>query len=217
MGCDIHCYAEVKKKGKWEKVGSIFKDPSYDWYKENYEEIPYYVHEFTDSPYDGRNYSLFAMLAGVRNDYNIIPISKRKGLPSDISPEIRGEYSIWEYDGHSPSWLTVKELKEYDWKNKIAEYCGWLNVGEYEKFKAGEKNFSYGKDVGGTAVVKISQQEADLRLSKNDFEKNKSYYIFCEWTEPYYQSAEFFVDDIIPTLESLGSPEDVRIVFWFDN
>lgn len=217
MGCDIHCYAEVKTNNKWKKVGSIFKNPWYIWYKDNNKEVPKNEKEFTDSPYDGRNYNLFSILAGVRNDYNILPISNPKGLPNDISNEVRGKYSVWEDDGHSASWLTTKELKEYDWKNKTANYSGWFSIKDYVKFKNGEDNFGYGKDVGGAMVVKISQEEADLMLYKNNFDKNKSYYVYCEWIESCYESSRFFVDDTIPTLEKLGNPEDVRIVFWFDS
>lgn len=217
MGCDIHCFAEVKKNGNWEKVGSVFKDPSYDWYKENYKELPYYVKEFTDSPYDGRNYALFSMLANVRNHYDIVPISNPKGLPDDISNDVKAEYAIWHDDSHSRSWLTVRELKEYDWKNQVANYNGWLNVDEYKAFTSGEKNFGYAGDVGGRCVIKLSKEQMDRKISQNSFEENLSYYVYCEWTQFYYQDAEFFVDEVIPELESLGEPDDVRIVFWFDS
>ena len=62
MGCDIHMYAEVKNThtNKWEKVGNVFKS-DYS-FKED---------ELIDEPYEMRNYTLFSVLAGVRNNGEI--------------------------------------------------------------------------------------------------------------------------------------------------
>ena len=60
MGCDIHLITEIRKDGKWQ-----------------------FVKEFPDSM-TGRNYSLFAFLAGVRNYFNFDGFEP-KGLPEDIS------------------------------------------------------------------------------------------------------------------------------------
>jgi hypothetical protein len=38
-----------------------------------------------------------------------------------------------------------------------------------------------------------------------------------EWSERYSDSVKGFVEETIPALEALGAPEEVRIVFWFDN
>ena len=83
MGCDIHVCVEVKTKGKWILI---------------------------NSPMIRRNYDLFAKMANVRNDYGIVPISKPKGLPENISDGTKLYLNIWDGDGHSYSWFTPKEM-----------------------------------------------------------------------------------------------------------
>lgn len=132
MGCDIHLYVEKKNKnGKWKFV----KDDSN-------------VREFYDE-YTNRNYSLFGILAGVREHDNA-PISSPKGLPYDSSSDVDKFFKSWDCDAHSTSYLTLRELFEYNW-SKV---------------------------------------------------RNAHIFDFLR---------------IIPELMVLGKPDDVRIVFWFDN
>ena len=56
MGCDIHCYIEYKPAG------------SDDW------------SDFGGRINPGRNYDLFAKLAGIRNYDEITPIAKPRGM-----------------------------------------------------------------------------------------------------------------------------------------
>lgn len=80
MGCDIHGWVEKKWRGKW--VG---------------------VRQFNDAA-DARNYQRFAELAGVRGAG-----PEPKGLPDDISDSAAADSEGWGVDGHSHSWLTLKE------------------------------------------------------------------------------------------------------------
>ena len=112
MGCDIHCYAERKNKdGKWEIVGNVKKEED-GWISIDYE------------PYHDRNYNLFDILANVSNETEFAgyetgegfnPISNPKGVPSDASEEYASLYEQWDSDGHSHSYLTLRELLDYDW------------------------------------------------------------------------------------------------------
>ena len=45
----------------------------------------------------------------------------------------------------------------------------------------------------------------------------KDAYCQIEWEEPYHKSAGQFYNKTMPALRALGKPEDVRIVFFFDN
>lgn len=112
MGCDIHSFAEVKRGGKWEKVSDHFTLDDYD--------KKYYKKEKGDHPFHWRSYSTFAFLAGVRNyDY-----CEPKGLPDDLSEDVRLEYESWEYDApHSASYLTAKELLDFDYDKKFWNRC----------------------------------------------------------------------------------------------
>lgn len=83
MGCDIHMHIEVKINGKWEHYGA---------------------------PNITRNYTMFGMLAGVRNQ-DVEPISQPKGFPYDASVLTTLEYM--EDYGHTPSWLSSEEMAEF--------------------------------------------------------------------------------------------------------
>jgi hypothetical protein len=43
------------------------------------------------------------------------------------------------------------------------------------------------------------------------------YYCLVEWEESYAVSVGDFLTRVMPALETLGSPGNVRIVFFFDN
>jgi len=93
MGCNIHGWLEVlawpdSERIKWQDV----------------HEIPY-----------TRNYVFYAVLAGVRNYCNVTPISFPKGMPQETGVMSRVEAEEDGPDGHTHSWLTYKELKDYDW------------------------------------------------------------------------------------------------------
>ena len=91
MGCDIHDWAEVRgPDGRWTKCGDVF---AYTYFDPNEPENEW-NRRLTDSPYSGRNYRLFAVLAGVRNDYGIRPIAKPRGVPDDVSPKVLKEYVL---------------------------------------------------------------------------------------------------------------------------
>ena len=99
MGCNIHGFIEVLE----------YPDSENDkWWE---------VHEI---PYT-RNYRFYAALAGVRNGVNIKPISEPKGMPVDASMMSRVEAEEMEGDAHTHSWLTYKEIKEYDWMQDIGD------------------------------------------------------------------------------------------------
>src|SRR5262245_50799778 len=103
MGCDIHCWAEVREGGACRKVGRIWATP-WEWEEDG----------LTDEPYWMRNYDLFAMLAGVRNyDDAIIPLSLPRGLPADASSEVQAISDEYGRDGHSHSWHSLRHLLEY--------------------------------------------------------------------------------------------------------
>jgi hypothetical protein len=50
-------------------------------------------------------------------------------------------------------------------------------------------------------------------------ERGNSYYTLVEWEASYADSAGKFLTETLPKLEALsyGKPENIRIVFWFDN
>jgi hypothetical protein len=154
MGCDIHIWAE-RNTGKQNEYGEPVWEhvPSARWYQS-----AQYVEEQrrragpnfdptgfggTASPlpcFDpGRNYTLFSVLANVRNDGSRLPILIDKmhregtqpevktdrygyasfdhvsvrGVPGDASDFFKARVYDFGGDGHSHSWLTLRELQEY--------------------------------------------------------------------------------------------------------
>jgi hypothetical protein len=175
MGCDIHSFAEIRNKqtNKWEKVGDHFSLDEFD--------KKYYKKEKGENPFDWRNYSMFAFLAGVRNYDRCEPLSEPRGLPKDISIEVMEEYEKLRYDAHSASFLTLKELLDFDyekefWNRRITKQTSPNSWNGASLAEEGEGEIiSYRDNLG-------------------------------EW---------FFIH--LNELKELGEPEDVRIVFWFDN
>src|SRR5712675_467439 len=218
MGCDIHCYAEKKVNGKWEKVVKAFKNPYYDSDKENtiygdgYEWNP----EFKDSPYSGRNYDLFGILADVRNGRGFAgiptgegfnPISESKVLTDDVSEEVKKESDGWNGDGHSHSWFTLKELKDFDWQQKTKIY-GVISKAQYEDFKrTGEPPHMYSGEVSGGSIINITNKEMDNLIKNDSFEKEKKYYTRIAWETTYKDAVGgYFFETTLPNLEKLAPP-----------
>lgn len=112
MGCDIHVYLEkyasINGKSTWVNVDYWQKNP-YFGIEDNVDE---YEHV---SCYVGRNYDLFGILAGVRSGED--PIDEPRGLPEDVTETTRKEYEKWGIGCHTPSYYTLKELKDYLYEN----------------------------------------------------------------------------------------------------
>jgi hypothetical protein len=184
---------------------------------------------YSDWVYDGRNYDLFAILADVRNGrgfagvktgegFNVI--AEPKGIPSDMSKIVAADYEEWMGDAHSTSWLTLRELKDFNW-NQETHHTGVINIGQYAEYvKLGHPN-SWSSGASGSMVRYLSLDQANYYLKgKLELDEELSYYVRVSWTEKYSESAGNFLEYSMPELEKLSvsdDQDDVRIVFWFDN
>jgi len=236
LGCDIHLYVEKRVEGKW-----IAADK---WIEENEgtdEEpdvrltVPY-----DNRVYSGRCYDLFSILADVRNGYGFAgiktgagfnPICPPKGLPDDVSPEVKQWSDHWDSDGHSHSWHTVADLLAYDWTQTTTK-TGSVDLSNFENWdrwrrEKDEAPMEYCGSVSGLLVKyleidqmqELAKQLRELsRLEQQSFVK-KHEHTYCEvqWTTAYHKSCPHFWSEAMPRLLRFGKPEDVRIVFWFDN
>lgn len=97
MGCDIHMHVEHHTSAGWVRLlpppdSYQTDDKEWDW---------------------DRFYRSFAYLAGVRNYREPIvrPLAEPRGLPADVSAEVRAAREGWADDGHSASWCSLAELK----------------------------------------------------------------------------------------------------------
>lgn len=214
MGCDIHLFGERRVDGKWESVD--------EWVTEDFAGYIYTSVKRDARLYDGRNYDLFAILANVRNGYGFagvltgtgfIPISEPRGLPTDVSPEVKANSMDWGGDGHSHSWLTLRELLDYDW-NQTTMKVGVVDVERY----IGNREGPYDNYCGWISGPSVNVMPVDkAQLMSDDELRDAASHVQVLWPQTYRERAEHFLTTTIPKLEALGSPDDVRIVFWFDN
>ena len=222
MGCDIHLYVEKLVGGRW--VTADCWTRTQGWL-----EVP-----FPKGFYEGRRYELFAILADVRNDYQAIPIDSPRGLPSDCCVEVKECRTDTGSDGHSDSWFTVQELLDYDWTQEL-RYNKVVSAVNYYQWKLWpvevyQNLFPRGwcDDISGSAIEIVSEDELRQRLlplRKGKYqealavckEKYANLYGRCQWFAPAHNCCSSFWDATIPRLLRVGKPDQVRIVFWFDN
>lgn len=206
MGADIHVRVEYQPfvDGQWHDG---------DFYKRN----PYYGKDGHDDELEferegiceERDYFRFALLADVRNDGRIRPISEPKGVPVDACASVVDDMEYWGDDGHSHSYFTLRELMDWyasnskqvftvtgfispeaavalDTKGEIPTmWCGWTSNKEWAK-----RTWKMEVDKIGPVIESLKRRGEELLYwgSKYDFEKDER-----------------------------KIPDRIRIVFWFDN
>lgn len=203
MGCDIHIYTEKKRNdGSW-------------WCCDHFKLNPYYGEPgerqyYIEPIYSGRNYSLFATLAGVRNYDNVKPIDEPRGLPHDISDAVKAEADWWGHDAHSHSWLLAGELFLHKAQKPFYKVSGMISP----------TDALYLDEFGRTPSEWC------------EYTSDESY-VRREWIVPYS-----VLDDLIDAIKARMREEfyiydweadakkeeqyskyakDFRIVFWFDS
>jgi hypothetical protein len=203
--------------------------------------------KYTDSFYQSRNYDLFSILADVRNGYGFAgiktgmgfkPIAMPKGLPKDASREIKKLSKEYGADGHSHSYFTLDEIFAYDWQQRTVNE-GFVSLSEYKEWVKNGKGEpeSYCGGVDGRMIRKVTmKQMEDLISGKmkpevieedgavnadgtvNKTKTDAQYYCKVHWGITYYEASNKFPDKMKKLIEILGrEPQDIRIVFWFDN
>jgi len=241
MGCDIHLFVEKRVGGNWIPADKWVPDKESE--RKDALKVPCGNRYYDGRNYDlfailadvrnGRGF------AGIDMGDGFDPISDPKGLPLDVTAEVQSEFESWGVDAHSASFHTLKDLLEYDW-TQVTKLRGVVSAVEYYEWRRwnrdhGESPEGYCGSVGGAKVLflpvrEMERQIQDLEkqhLDENyaDFRKMKKIIetemkdCFCkiEWEQPYYKTCRRFWSDVIPRLLRLGKPEDVRIVFFFDN
>ena len=201
MGCDIHLFTEIKKsinsEDKWVNVDNWRYNPYYQEGNNNWERML-----SVESIYSGRNYELFGILAGVRNRNND-SIDDPRGLPEDVSEVTKKESDRWDGDGHSHSWLTLRELKEYQGLHPVVKRSGFISPEAAELLDAGEETpDTWCQMTTLTTWVKREWEEGcDVLKPLVDILNERARDEFYVWGDE--ERPEF--------------DEKIRIVFWFDN
>lgn len=213
MGTDIHPRCEIMKKGVWFDVTAHVNMELWDFLEQ-------------------RNYTLFAVLANVRNGYGFAGvktgdplryISHNRGIPSN-SPNA-GQEESYMFGDHSLTWVTLKELIDYDWE-QINSVTGVISEEQWLEFRRKrEPPMSYSQGVSGRNIVTISEKEAKELYDKDNNELRRDeenedvvYYVRVEWQTKLINRVGNFVKKTIPYLQSLvENPHHLRIVMGFDS
>jgi hypothetical protein len=187
MGTYIESYAEVRNTitGKWEKVSGLF--PLDEYRRKDC------VIDKGDHPFDWQSYSMFGFLAGVRNYSLCEPISQPKGLPDDVSEDIRRKAEHWIADAYSHSWFTLQELLAFNYEKVFEDMRDVLE----QIAQSSEQPIEPGiepLDVSYELILAASVKAKLITYSE-------------------HLGKDFF--DSLNLLKTLGKPEDVRVVFWF--
>jgi len=185
----------------------------------------------------GRNYNTFAILADVRNGFGFAGVDTgdgfkpiltlhddgvdnphRRGWPKDVCQELAHE----DVD-HSPNWLTLRELNEYDWQ-QVTKSRGVVTLDQYQKWvKEGREGRPdrWCGGISGPNIEVLSMEEADERLASGLLPGLKETHVRIEWRVTYAEASGFYKHHL-PSLNEVAkregvSPDDLRLVFYFDS
>jgi len=134
MGCDIHIHLETfnKHSEKWENRDTF----GLNHYIDVDELEPKYV-KLPIGESEGRDYTLFSILADVRNSTGITPIAPPRGMPKYANKQLVEAYLQWEEDAHSVSYFTLAELIKAEKKYKQIAYSGYLTDAQITRMDQG--------------------------------------------------------------------------------
>lgn len=187
------------------------------WMKNNYRMLQDHIYEIgelddddiedewgihrDDRVYNDRHYGLFGILAGVRMS-DVPRISDPKGIPKDTSPEIRYQVKRYGDDGHSHSYLSLHDLKDFDWDQTIND-TAQLTKSRYDKIIANDPD----------DILHLGEWKESFGL--NEPVAKADYRITLR------EICQDFLDKTLSRMEGLKdnsqNDHDIRIVFWFDN
>lgn len=218
MGCDIHIHVEFKRdmyicsdadnKPQYEKrwlCGDYFKVNPYYTEGNDDGEKPLVLVGFCDN----RNYSRFAVLADVRNYGSTAYIAEPRGLPDDVTAEVKEDSDYWDVDGHSHSYFTLKELLDFQKDIKPLKYRGMISP---EAQKALDESgtlpdtWCQWTTMPGWAFREWEDENTVL-LPLIDALKTRADELHVIWGWLWDKEPE----------RAYKLSENIRIVFWFDN
>lgn len=199
MGCDIH--AIIERKTHWAGDQKCWLN--------------------SGNPDIGRNYEMFAVLAGVRNYDAIVPLAEPRGMPSfkewheysdherwaswhnrEDKPckEIEEEFERLGFDGHSHSWLTLAEIKGYDTDAEVVDNHVITGHGKDGRVSSMARSVYSGGEDQTPTMEKVGRRKVFRWPGETE---PKSWLRLIR----YMEQAKW--DD--------QSDEEVRLVFFFDN
>lgn len=211
MGCDIHIFTEAKQTingvKKWVNVDNWRINPYFG--TDEHERREYNIEEI----YRDRDYELFSFLADVRNYGGNQSFGFDRGLPEDVSAQVKKEAEYWDCDGHTHGYCTLEELKNAIKTVARVRREGAVSKEEAEKFReTGETPTAWAQGVGCWHGISPEYQDRfewlvwedevncfDRLIKAIEERKRDVFWIYDAERDDFSKDREF------------------RIVFWFDN
>jgi len=106
-------------------------DPEIGWF--DAKDLGLLPYPYSESPYGGRCYSLFGILARVRDESNpmIGGLDYPRGIPTDASTELQDMADEWMGDGHSWNYYTIGEILDSPYAKMNTEELHDLGIDPY--------------------------------------------------------------------------------------
>lgn len=154
------------------------------------------------APFDWRGYGMFAFLADVRNYSCIEPITAYDGLPDDSeylnSPsDYPGPRSYWTEEPTMVETIKDDIRSDMDYHSLRHIYLNQLIEFDYEKTFEDRRTIKQTRPNSFNGAHIAEEGEGEIKTYRE------------------FLGQGFF--DEIESLKTLGEPEDVRVIFWFDN
>lgn len=217
MGTDIHPVVQVlREAGYWHTV-ALDTSPQMQ-----------YGEGRTWPLLESRDYTVFAVLANVRNGRGfagvythdpVRPIALPRGLPDDFC---KPDPDLFWMGEHDFSWVTLRELLDYDWDQKVVE-GGVVTADEYDAWQRSGTlapttwcGGASGRSILTVPVEDYLTHREEIRRHATAMQK-EVYVAGVRWQRPLRESVPAFVNEILPWLQTLGKPDEVRLVFGFDS
>lgn len=86
--------------------------------------------------YQGRNYDSFGCLFGWQNFAHLRPIAAERGLPPDVSLEVRAMHERRGKEAAGTTWISWSDIKAIDWEEEAEQADSRIH--RYERNEMGE-------------------------------------------------------------------------------
>ncbi len=171
MGCDIHMYVEYKRKERsvWSSFGGKINP--------------------------GRNYNMFARMAGVRGEFEGVSLEP-KGMPEDAGYKANDGNRLYITDTEGEEYVTMETAQK------------WVD--------SNSSVFINGSD-GKPLWVTHPDWHSHTWLSADEYRDIvRGYHEQVKGADTYNKESEYKA--ILAAMESLQADGyEVRVVLWFDN
>ena len=226
MGCDIHIAIQCQEPdGQWANVPwqHVWSFKGADAAVEGIPVAP--------DVFRNRNYDLFGILANVRNGSGFAGIKTGEGWPSiapdrgwpeGFSVESLGPDPRYPQGGnrdlgdHSFTWVSLDELKAFDWDGTGTWIYGVVPADEYERLSvAGGRPRSYCGGISGPGIR--TYEPDDYKLAKSVGQLPPRPHVRMVWPETAREATGDWPGRVFPWLDELAAGRPLRLVMGFDS